>query len=203
MTDVMPSPWGDVTKIFAGSPTDLMTIGGLWFAPFGTALPDDVDAPLDPAFTNLGFISDKGVKVKIDDQVKPIYVWGGDRIGTLRDTFAVDYSMELFQVLSPEVNAAIFGSANVTTAAATDLHGARMKTLISTRLPPLCSLVLDAYYEDKSIRQVAACCQRGGISDLTLVHNAPLVFEPTFTALKGTDGNHVVQYTDDGVVLTS
>lgn len=197
----MTTPWGDIDKVFAASPTDLLTIGGLWVAPYGTALPTDVDTPLDAAFKNLGFISDKGVKVKIDDQTKPLEVWGGDEIGAFRDKFAVEYSTELFQVLSPELNAAIFGAANVSTAAATALHGARMKTLINAKLPPKCSLVLDAFYEDKAVRQVAACCQRSGIGDLVLVHNAPMTFEPTFKALRGTDGNHVIQYTDDGVLV--
>jgi hypothetical protein len=202
MTAPMPSPWGDLSAIFAGSPTDLMTIGGLWFAPFGTTLPTDVDTPLDPAFTNLGFISDKGVKIKIDDQTKPIDVWGGDEIGELRDKYMIEYSMELFQILSPAVNAAIFGTGNVTTAAANALHGNRMKVLLNNKLPVKCCLVLDAFYEDKALRQVASTVQRAGISDMQLVHNAPLLFEPTFKVLRGTDGNHVVQYTDDGQVIS-
>ena len=37
------------------------------------------------------------------------------------------------------------------------------------------------------------------MADITLVHNAPMTFEPTFKALRCTDGNHVIQYTDDGV----
>lgn len=192
--------WGNIAEVFAASPTDLSTIGGVWIAPFGTALPTDVDTPLDNAFKNLGFISDKGVKVKIDDQTKTIDVWGGDEIGTLRDKFAIEYSFELFQVLSADVNAAIFGAANVSTAAATALHGKRIATMINMKLPPKCSLVLDAFYEDKAVRQVAPCCQRAGIADVTLVHNAPMTFEPTFKALRHTDGNHVLQYTDDGVL---
>lgn len=200
MTDPIPSPWGDIEKVFAASPTNLMTIGGLWYAPYGTTLPTDVDEPLDPAFKNLGFISDKGVKVKIGDQTKPIEVWGGDQIGSLRDTYSIQYSMDLFQVLSPEVHAAIFGPDNVTTAEATSQHGARLKTLLNTRLPSKVSLVLDAYYEDKSLRQVASVAQRNGLDDITLVHNAPLTFTPSFNVLKGTDGNHVIQYSDDGVL---
>lgn len=199
----MTSPttqWGDLDKIFAASPTNLLTIGGLWVAPYGTTLPTDVDAPLDAAFKNLGFISDKGVKVKIDDQTKSIDAWGGDRIGTLRDKYAIEYSMDLFQVLSPEVNAAIFGADHVSTAPASPEHGARMKVILNNQLPPKCSLVLDAFYEDKAIRQVASVAQRGNLGDLQLVHNTPLMFTPTFVVLKGKDGNHVLQYTDDGVL---
>ncbi|AFN37713.1 major tail protein [Mycobacterium phage MacnCheese] len=195
-----PASWGDFTKVFAASPSDLETVGGLWFAPFGTTLPTDVDEPLAPAFKNLGFISVAGVTVKFDDQTKPIEVWGGDEIGELRDKFSIQYSMSLFQVLSPEVNAAIFGDGNVSTAVATAEHGARMKVMINSKLPKRCSLVLDSVYEDKMIRQVAQIAQKAGLADLKLVHNEPMAFEPTFKVLKGTDGNHVIQYSDDGVI---
>ncbi|AKF15194.1 hypothetical protein SEA_SHEDLOCKHOLMES_17 [Mycobacterium phage ShedlockHolmes] len=195
-----PASWGDFTKVFAASPSDLETVGGLWYAPFGTALPSDVDEPLDPLFKNLGFISVAGVTVKFDDQTKPIEVWGGDEIGELRDKFSIQYSMSLFQVLSPEVNAAIFGTGNVSTSVATAEHGARMKVMINSKLPKRCSLVLDSVYEDKMIRQVAQIAQKAGLADLKLVHNEPMAFEPTFKVLKGTDGNHVIQYSDDGVI---
>lgn len=139
--------------------------------------------------------------IAFDDQTTPIEVWGGDEIGTLRDKFAIDYSMNLFQVLSPEVNAFIFGDGNVSTAAATAAHGARMKVMINSKIPKRVSLVLDSVYEDKIIRQVAQIAQRSSLADLTLVHNAPLALNPTFRVLKGTDGNHVVQYSDDGVTV--
>lgn len=199
MTDV----WGDVTKVFAASPTDLTTVGGLWVAPYGTALPEDVDEPLNVAFKNLGYIGADGVKVKIDSSTKPIEVWGGDEIASLRDKYSVEYSMKLFQVLSPEVNAVIFGGDAVSTTAATSVAGARMKVILSAKLPPRCSLVLDSFYDNKAIRQVASLAQLSDLGDIQLVHNEPLVFEPTFKVLRGTDGNHVVQYSDDGVTSGS
>ncbi|AYR01082.1 hypothetical protein SEA_LEMOND_17 [Mycobacterium phage LeMond] len=201
MTAPAPTAFGDASKVFAASPSDLETVGGLWFAPFGTALPEDVDEPLDAKFKNLGFVSADGVTIKIDSQTTPIEVWGGDEIGALRDKFSIEYSMSLFQVLSPEVNVAIFGDGNVSTAAATAAHGARMKVLINSKLPKRCSLVLDSVYEDKIIRQVAQIAQLSALADIKLVHNAPMAFEPTFKVLKGTDGNHVVQYSDDGVTV--
>lgn len=196
-----PDPtWGDVSKVFAASPSDLTTVGGLYVAPYGTALPDDVDAELDAAFKNLGYISADGVSITIDSNTNPIEVWGGEEIGTLRDTYSIEYSMQLFQVLSPEVNAAIFGEDNVSTTAATATAGNRMRVILNSKLPPRCSLVLDSFYENKAIRQVASLAQLSDLGDITLTHNAPLMFEPTFKVLKGADGNHIVQYSDDGVL---
>ena len=196
-----PDPqWGDVSKVFAASPSDLTTVGGLYVAPFGTPLPDDVDEPLNAAFVNLGYISADGVSITIDSSTNPIEVWGGDEIGTLRDKYAIEYSCQLFQVLSPEVNAVIFGDANVSTAVATASHGARMRVVLNSKLPQRASLVLDSIYEDKAIRQVAQIAQLSDLGDIKLVHNEPMTFEPTWKVLKGTDGNHVIQYSDDGVL---
>lgn len=196
----MPEVWGDVTKVFAASPSDLTTVGGLWVAPFGTELPDDVDAPLDEAFKNLGYISADGVSITIDSSTNPIEVWGGDEIGSLRDTYSIEYSMQLYQVLSPEVNAALFGEDNVSTADATDTLGARMRVLLNSKLPPRMSLVIDSFYENKAIRHVAQIAQLSDLGDITLVHNEALRLEPTWRVLRGTDGNHVIQYSDDGVI---
>lgn len=195
----MPDQWGDVSKVFAASPSDLAVVGGLYVAPFGTALPEDVDSVLDAAFVNLGFISADGVTISVDSSTNPIEVWGGEEIGTLRDSYAIEYSMQLYQVLSPEVNAAIFGSENVATTAATANTGARMKLLLNSKLPDRISLVLDSFYESKSIRQVAEIAQLSDLGDITMVHNQAMMLEPTFKVLRGTDGNHIVQYSDDGV----
>ena len=106
--------------------------------------------------------------------------------------------MSLYQVLSPHVNAVIFGDGSVTTAAATAEHGNRMKVAIGSRMPKIASLVLDAFFEDKMIRQVAELVQMSDIDDITLVHNEPMAFQPTFSVFRGSNGDHVVQYSDDG-----
>lgn len=195
-----PDPvWGDVTKVFAASPSNITTVGGLFVAPFGTALPGDVDDPLNAAFQNLGYISADGVTLNIDSATTPIEVWGGDEIGTLRDSYSIELSATLYQVLSPEVNAALFGDDNVSTAAATAQAGNRMRVLLNSKLPPRCSLVIDSFYDDKAVRHVAQIAQLSDLGDITLVHNAPLSLEVTFKVLRGTDGNHIIKYTDDGL----
>lgn len=197
-TPVVPSPLGDYSQVFAATPSGLQTAGGLYIAPYGTPVPDDVDEPLDPKYKSLGYVSSDGVTISIDGSTTPIEVWSGERIGSLRDAFAIEYSMSLYQVLSPHVNAAIFGDGSVSTSAATAEHGNRMKVEISSRMPKMATLVLDAFFEDKSIRQVAELVQMSDIDDITLVHNEPMAFQPTFSVFRGTNGIHVTQYSDDG-----
>lgn len=193
-----PDPWGDVSKVFAASPTNLTTTGGLYVAPFGTPLPTDVDDVLNAAFQNLGYVSADGVSLNIDSATTPIEVWGGDEIATLRDSYSIELSATLYQVLSPEVNAALFGDDNVTTAAATSTLGNRMRVLLNSKLPPRVSLVIDSFYEDKSLRHVAQIAQLSDLDDITLVHNEALSLSVVFKVMRGTDGNHLIQYSDDG-----
>lgn len=192
------SQLGDYNQVFAATPSGLQTAGGLYVAPAGTPLPDDVDEPLHVKFKSLGYVSSDGVTIAIDGSTTPIEVWSGERIGSLRDAFSIEYSMSLYQVLSPHVNAVIFGDGSVTTAAATAEHGNRMKVAIGSRMPKIASLVLDAFFEDKMIRQVAELVQVSDIDDITLVHNEPMAFQPTFSVFRGSNGDHVVQYSDDG-----
>lgn len=110
------SQLGDYNQVFAATPSGLQTAGGLYVAPAGTPLPDDVDEPLNAAFKSLGYVSSDGVTIAIDGSTTPIEVWSGERIGSLRDAFSIEYSMSLYQVLSPHVNAVIFGDGSVTTA---------------------------------------------------------------------------------------
>ena len=62
------------------------TTGALWKAPLGTTLPVDADpfAALDPAFTNLGYISDDGVNEDYDDSVDDVVAW--QNATTIRST---------------------------------------------------------------------------------------------------------------------
>ena len=202
-TPVVPSQLGDYSQVFAATPSGLQTAGGLYVAPHGTPLPDDVDEPLDAAFKSLGYVSSDGVTISIDGSTTPIEVWSGERIGSLRDAFSIEYSMSLYQVLSPHVNAVIFGDGSVATSAATAQHGNRMKVAISSRMPKMATLVLDAFFEDKAIRQVAELVQMSDIDDITLVHNEPMAFQPTFSVFRGTNGVHVTQYSDDGQKLAA
>jgi hypothetical protein len=192
------SQLGDYNQVFAATPSGLQTAGGLYVAPAGTPLPEDVDEPLNEAFKSLGYVSSDGVTIAIDGSTDPIEVWSGERIGALRSAFSIEYSMSLYQVLSPHVNAMIFGDGSVTTAAATAEHGNRMKVAIGSRMPKVASLILDAFFEDKMIRQVAELVQMSDIDDITLVHNEPMAFAPTFSVYRGSNGDHVVQYSDDG-----
>lgn len=205
-TPVAPETWGDLTELFAASPTGFEVAGGLWFRAFdpGFNPEDDVDLDTDlrdPAsgWTNLGYISADGVPTKLDDQTNPVQVWGGGEIMQLRDKFGVEITAELYQSLSPKVNAAVFGDSMVSTAVATALHGKRMKVAITSAIPPICTLLTESFFGEKHMRQLIPGAQRSGLDDLTLVHNKPLSLKPTWRTVQTPSGKHLIIHTDDGV----
>lgn len=200
--------WGDLSEIFAATPTGFEVAGGLWFRPFDKDFDPEEDVDLDTdladdGWTNLGYVSPDGVQVKLDDQTTPIVVWGGDEIDHLRDKFGVEVSAELYQALSPEVNAAVFGEDLVSTANATAQHGKRMKVAITSAIPPLSTLLVEAFYNDAFIRQIIPAARRSGLDDLTLVHNKPLALKPTWRTVRSPSGKHLITHTDDGQVISS
>lgn len=211
MTSPAPAEtWGDLTDIFAASPTGFEVAGGFWFRPYDPSFnpEDDVDLDTDlhdpnEGWTNLGYVSADGVATKVDDNTSPIGVWGGDEIGQLRDKFGIEFTVELYQSLSPAVNAAVFGDEMVSTAVATAQHGKRMKVAITSAIPPLCTLLIESFYNDKHMRQVVPGAQRSGLDDLTLVHNKPLALKPTWRTVRNPSGKHLIIHTDDGVVVSS
>ncbi len=209
---VTVSDLGDYSKVFAASPEGIDVVGGLWVAPYGSQLPDDVDADLSiltgpdgtaDVYKNLGYISSDGSTLKIDGKTKPIEIWSGREIGSMRDGFPVSLSMKLLQVLDPTVNATIFGADAVSTTVATASAGNRMKVEISSKLPDRVTLVLDSFFEKKSLRQVFEIAQVDELGDIKEVHNEVMAFEPTFKVFPGSTGKNVIRYSDDGVVDSS
>lgn len=210
MTEPTPpaDTWGDLSELFAGSPSGFEVAGGVWFRAYDPTFDPEGDVDLDTdledeesGWTNLGYISADGIVTKIDSQTSPVQVWGGDEIAHLRDKFGVEFTVELLQSLSPRVNAAVFGGDAVSTAVATATHGKRMKVAITSAIPPLCTLLIESFYEDKHMRQVVPGAQRSGLADLTLVHNKPLSLKPTWRTVRTPSGKHLIIHTDDGQVV--
>ena len=87
--------------------------GYIFSAPKGTALPADIDTPLDPAFKVLGFVSEDGYVESVDEDSNDIVDMNGD----LMDS-ASSNRVESAQVTLAEIKAETlrrqYGDSNVT-----------------------------------------------------------------------------------------
>ena len=112
MTTVLPPTVISVAQEVA-APSPKVT-GGVLQAPLGTTLPTDAVTVLDPAFTQLGHVSDAGVD---RDEQRPnteVNDWGGDLIAILQDKYGITLKFKLLQLMNADVQKAAHGADNVT-----------------------------------------------------------------------------------------
>jgi hypothetical protein len=100
----------DSTKVWAATiPADGAAV---FAAPIGTALPTDASTDLDPAFVDLGWVSEEGVSNGISRETTKHYAWGGDVVKTTQDRYTETVKFALLES-SPEVLQVVYGTANV------------------------------------------------------------------------------------------
>lgn len=190
---------GDSRNIFAGAPADLPVVGGVFRAPLGTPLPTSVDAVLDDAFIDLGYVSEDGVTETIDSSTNDIKAWGGDIVATLREDYSVSWQLSLLEYLNARALRAAHGDTNVAELPATVDKGNRIAVKHNSRLPESAVWVVDSYYAGKKVRKAGAIGKVTEQGDLKLVHSDLTLLELTVKFFPDADGNFIYTYTDDGV----
>ena len=104
----------DASNIIIGSPR---AVGGYAFrAPLGSTGPTDATTALDAAFECLGFISDKGVKLKTSSKTEDLTDWNLDVVKTLTTEKTCEVTVS-FMETNPVVAKAVYGTGNVTASA--------------------------------------------------------------------------------------
>ncbi|MFT8330307.1 hypothetical protein [Bifidobacterium psychraerophilum] len=105
----------DVSNVSAAKP---YLGGGVFVAPIGTALPTDLNTPLDAAFKDLGFVSDDGIEQGHDVDTDKIKAFGGATV--LVTTTSDDHTYKTtFIETNEEVLKQVYGADAVTKDATT------------------------------------------------------------------------------------
>lgn len=86
--------------------------GAIYIAPKGTALPTDATTALDPAFKNLGYISEDGLSNEIETETENIKAWGGDTVLTSQTEYGEVYKFNMLEI-SEETLSFYYGAENV------------------------------------------------------------------------------------------
>lgn len=100
----------DVANVSYGKPK---AKGAIFIAPKGTTLPTDGTTALDPAFKNLGYISDDGLKSSTKVSTEEIRAWGGDTVLVSQKEYGETYSFNMLEV-SEDTLGFYYGAENVT-----------------------------------------------------------------------------------------
>lgn len=157
--------------------------GAVSRAPLGTPLPTSATEELNPAFANVGYISDAGVVNSNSPSSNNIKAWGGDVVLTTLEEKPDTFQFTMLEVKNIEVLKAVYGDANVSGDLATGLHIAANSTQ-----QPNASWVIDEILSNGTKKRIVL--PDAGISavgDITYADSAAVGYQTTLACLP--DGN--------------
>ena len=108
----------DTQNVTAAKPK---TGGAIHRAPIGTTLPTSYSDTLDPAFKNLGYVSEDGVTNGNSPSGDKVRAWGGTTVLNYMEDKPDTFKLKLIEAFNPEVLKTIYNEANVTDSSG-DIH---------------------------------------------------------------------------------
>ena len=187
-------------NVIAGKPK----VGGAVFrAPLGTPLPTSARIPLDAAFVELGYVSSDGWARQINKAYETINAWGGDEVAKSRTEHGVGFTMQLIEDLNADAQTAKWGTAAVTTVAATTDDGNQIVVIYEGEDVEPAVWVYDMNDQGKLHRTVFPYATDTTESfEQTFSDSAPIGLPFECTAYKDeVSGAFFIDYTDDGALV--
>ena len=87
--------------------------GAIYRAPLGTKLPTSVNEELDPAFKDLGYVSEDGVTSSNTRESESIKAWGGATVATPQTNYEDLWKAVFIESKNIHVLKMVYGNANV------------------------------------------------------------------------------------------
>ncbi len=160
--------------------------GSIYRAPLGTPLPTTATEELDPAFANLGYISEDGVVNSNSPSTSNTKAWGGDNVLSTLTEKPDTYKFTLIEALRADVAKAVYGDDNV--------EGDDIETGIAIHAnstqQPNCSWVIDMVMKDGVLRrEVISDAGVSAVGDITFADGSAVGYETTISAMPDENGD--------------
>lgn len=166
------------------------TIGAIYCAPTGTALPKDATSDLDAKFQNVGYISSDGVTNSQSRDSSGVNAWGGDRVLNLTSSKTDEFKFSMMETMNTVPLGVFYGTDNVSG----DLDTGITIKSNTTQLPSL-SWVIDMVLKNNVLKRIvipsASVTDTG---DITYKDDDATVFDTTIGATPDEDGNTHYEY---------
>ena len=185
-----------ISNVVAGKP---LSTGAILVAPLGTALPTTVDTAPNVAFVNTGYIGEAGVTENNARSVEKIRAWGGDTVKVTQTEHTLTYQFEFIESLNTEVLKTVYGTANVTTTAASASKGTLQSIKITSDVLPHKSYIFEIKDGDAKVRIVIPDGQITEIGETTYSDAAAISYQVTVECFPDSSAGKAYKYTDDGV----
>lgn len=176
-----------------------LVTGGTLVAPIGTALPTDETTALNAAFNAVGYLTDDGVTRSESRDSDTKYAWGGDTLAVLQKTYGVEVKFSLAEYLNPLTQSLIYGTANVTTTAATSTVGQKMKVIGTSTPCPHMEWVIEILQGTKRLRVVFPDAQITDTDDVSYTDDDLAARGVTLTLFPDASGAYFYEYSNNGV----
>lgn len=166
-------------------------VGGAAFtAPLGTKLPTDAVATLDPAFKELGYISEDGLVNTNTPSSETIKAWGGDVVDSVETEKEDTFKYTLIEALNIAVLKEIYGEDNVT---------GDLETVVKIKANaiPLQAhvLVFDTILKDGIVKRIVVPMGKvSEVGDITYADGDAIGYETTLTAIPDDTKNTHYEY---------
>ena len=177
-------------NVTAGKP---LINGAVFRAPIGTTLPTTATEALNPAFANVGYISDAGVVNSNSPSSNNIKAWGGDVVLVTLEEKPDTFQFTMIEAKNVEVMKAVYGDENVSGDLATGIHVAANSTL-----QPNCSWVIDQRLRDGTYKRIVLPdAGINAVGDITYADSAAVGYQTTLACLPDSTGNTHHEYIKD------
>lgn len=166
------------------------TTGALFVAPAGTTVPTDASSALDPAFANLGYVSDEGLVNGIETDVEDVFAWGGDNVLSDQTTFMEMFTFNLIET-NVEVAKLYYGEDNVT------VDGENITIRVNSATLPEIVFVAELVLTGGRVKRIVV--ERGRIADrsaeISYVDGEPVAYPINLKAFPSSvDGDTHKEY---------
>lgn len=164
--------------------------GAIYRAPLGSTLPTDASTALDPAFVNLGYVSEDGLVNSNSPTSENIKAWGGDIVLTTLTEKPDTFQFTLIEALNGDVAKAVYGDSNVTV----DADG-NITIHANSSQQPDCAWVIDMVLKDGALKRIVI--PDAGIStvgDITYADGSAVGYQTTISAMPDANGDTHIEY---------
>lgn len=164
--------------------------GAIFRAPKGTPLPTSATEALDPAFIDLGFVSEDGVTNSNARDSEDIKAWGGTTVLTSQTDVSDTWAAQFIEAMNTEVLKMVFGEKNVTG----DLENGITVT-VNAEESLEAAYVFDMILKGGVLKRVVLpCAKMSELGDTVYKDDEAIAYDVTLTALPDEKENMHYEY---------
>jgi hypothetical protein len=189
------------SNVLTGAP-DQLTTGPILSAPRGTTLPDGLDAAIDAAFEDSGYISEDGLTLTPERSTEQVRDWSGSVVRELLTEFSAKLAWAHLETNEQSLKNYL-GDDNVTVTEADAENGKRITALLRSAEMPRKPWLFKIKDGDSRVLIVVPDGQVSETGEVAFVKSGAITWPVTLATYPDSSGVNVYIYLDDGQVLTA